>query len=421
MRISTATFYNTGMSSMQRQTEQLLQVQQQIASGRRVMGPSDDPVAAARVLDVSQAQSINEQYGVNAGAAADSLALQESVLGSINDLLQSAHDVVINAGDAVLNQSDRASMGADLRGRYQALLALANSTDGSGQYLFSGYQGGTRPFSEASPGVVSYNGDQGQRLMQISPSRQIAINDPGVDVFQRAKTGNGYFSTQALASNSGAAVMDAGQLLDPAKWNAAGNNKDFTVKFSLAIGVTSYDIIDNVTGMSLLSGLAPGKVPYPRLYTAGDSINLSQSGPPAFDYGARLTLSGPPANGDSFDVKASTHQDVFKTLDELANLLEGPSKGAVLSNGLVRLQNDLENAMENVIAARVSTGVRQGELESVKTAVADRDLQYSQTLSRLQDLDYAKATSDLMQQQVNLQAAQKSFAKVAGLSLFDYL
>jgi len=57
----------------------------------------------------------------------------------------------------------------------------------------------------------------------------------------------------------------------------------------------------------------------------------------------------------------------------------------------------------------------------VKSAGDDRALQYSQTLSRLQDLDYAKAASELTQQNVNLEAAQKSFAKVAGLSLFNYL
>lgn len=421
MRISTASFYDAGISSMQRQTERLLQVQQQVSSGRRILTPSDDPVAAARVLDVSQSQSMNQQFGVNAGAAGDILALQESVLGSITDVLQSVRDTVITAGGGVLNQSDRASLAADLRGKYQSLLGLANSTDGNGQYLFSGYQGGTRPFTESTAGVVDYNGDQGQRLMQISPTRQIAVNDAGFDVFQRIKTGNGNFVTQAAATNGGSAVIDAGVMIEPGKWNSAGNNRDFTIKFAGSGALTSYDIIDNVSGKSLLTGLAPGVAPYPRTYTAGSSIDLSQSGPPAFDYGAKVGIAGIPANGDSFSIKASASQSVFKTIDDLANLLEIPTSRATLSNGLARQLVNLDNALDSVSVARVSTGVRLTELETVKSVGDNRDLQYAQTLSRLQDLDYAKATSDLMQQQVNLQAAQKSFAKVAGLSLFDYL
>lgn len=421
MRISTSALYDSGISAMQQQTERLMQVQQQIASGRRILTPADDPVVAARVLEVSQSQSLNQQYGANSATAGDSLALEESVLGSISSLLQDVRDVVIGAGNPTLNKSDRASLANELRGRYQQLLGLANSTDGGGQYLFSGYQGGIRPFTESAPGVVAYAGDQGQRLIQVSASRQIAVSDAGIDVFQRIPNGNGSFAAQAAATNGGAGVIDAGTLIDPVKWNAAGNSKDYTVKFSVSGGATTYDIIDNVAGLSLLTGLAPGAAPYPRVYADGSNIDLSQAGPPAFDYGARVSISGAPADGDSFTIKASTNRDVFKTIDGLVQLLQTSSGGTALTNGLLAAHRNLDNAMENVLAVRTSAGARLKDLDSVKSAGDDQALQYSQTLSRLQDLDYAKAASELMQQQVNLEAAQKSFLRVAGLSLFNYL
>ncbi len=421
MRISTNTIYDSGVATMQQQTERLLQTQQQIASGRRILNPADDPVAAARVLELTQSQRINQQYGINNGAASDSLTLEESVLGSITLLLQEVRDVTVNAGNPVLTQSDRIGLANDLRGRYQELLGLANTIDGGGQYLFSGYQGGTRPFSESSAGTVVYNGDQGQRLIQVNASRQIAISDAGADVFQRILTGNGTFSTQAGGGNLGNAVIDVGAVLDPVKWNAAANSKDYTLKFSVSNGVTTYDIIDNVSGNSLLTAAAPGAAPYPRTYVSGSDINFMQAGPPAFDFGARVKVTDVPADGDSFTVKASTNQDVFKTINDLVNLLQNSSGAAVLTNGLVAGQRNLDNAMENIRTVRASTGARMRELDSVKNATDDRALQYSQTLSRLQDLDYAKTLSDLTQQQVNLEAAQKSFVRVAGLSLFNYL
>jgi flagellar hook-associated protein 3 FlgL len=421
MRISTSTIYASGLATMQQQTERLLQTQQQIASGRRMLSPADDPVAAAQVIEVSQSQSINRQYAANIGSAGDNLGLEESVLGRVTGLLQNVRDVSVNAGNPVLSRSDRNSLANDLLGSYQELLGLANSVDGNGQHLFSGYQGGTRPFSESAPGVVAYSGDQGQRLVQINASRQLAVSDAGVDVFQRILTGNGSFTTQAASGNSGSGVIETGAMIDAQKWNAAANNKDYTIRFAVSGAVTTYDIIDNVAGKSLLTGLAPAAAPYPRTYTAGSNIDFNQAGPPAFDYGARVNISGAPANGDSFTVKASASQDVFKTISDLATLLQSSPGGAALTNGLIAAQGNLDRAMDNILTVRASTGARLKELESLKSAGEDRALQYSQTLSRLQDVDYAKAASELTQQQVNLEAAQKSFAKVAGLSLFNYL
>ena len=421
MRISTSTAYELGVATMQQQTARLLQTQQQISSGRRIQSPADDPVGAAQTLDITQSQAVNQQYVANSAAAGDSLTLEESTLGNILQLLQNVRDVTVNAGDPTLNNSDRSILANQLRSDYQQLLGLANSTDGNGQYLFSGYQGGTRPFSESAPGTVVYSGDQGQRLVQVGPARQIAVSDAGADVFQRIRTGNGTFATQAAAANAGSALIDNGTAVDPAKWNDPANSKDYTIRFSVSGGVTSYDIVDNQSGNSLLTGAAPGAAPYPRAYAGGGKIDFSQAGPPAFDFGAQVSIAGTPGDGDSFSVKASTCQDVFKTIADLANLLQNSPSGAALTNGLGAGQLNLDNAMNNILTVRSSAGARLKELDSVNNVGADRELQYSEMLSRLQDVDYAKAASDLTQQQLNLEAAQKSFAKVAGLSLFSYL
>lgn len=518
MRISTNTIYESGVASMQDQTGRLLQTQQQISSGRRLLTPADDPVAAARVLEISQSQSINQQYAVNVGTAGDSIGLAESVLGSVTGLLQNVRDVVVNAGNPILTQGDRASLANALRGNYQDLLGMANSTDGSGQYLFSGYQGGIRPFSESTQGVVGYNGDQGQRLIQLSASRQMAVSDAGTDIFQRILTGNGSFTTRAGAGNTGLGVIDTGTVLNPTAWNAATNGRDFSIKFaasasiaaaagntaggasgaagivnktqwdagsrnysvvftsataynvidnatsaavvtgaaytsgttinfkgvdvvitngagpvtpqagdtftvspSLVPGLT-YDIVDNSNGKSALTGLAAGSPPYARNFVSTGSIALkSQGSEPAFDFGVTTTINGTPNAGDTFSIKASRYQDVFKTINDLANLLQSSATSAALTNGLAEQQRNLDRAMQTVSTVRASAGARLRELDSVKGGGEDRALQYSQTLSRLQDVDYAKAAADLSQQQVNLEAAQKSFARVAGLSLFNYL
>ena len=307
MRISSSTIYDASVNAMQQQSAKLLQAQQQIATGRRILTPADDPIGAAQALQVTQSQTMNAQYSTNAGSASDSLTLEESVLGNITSLLQDVRDIAVTAGNGAFSSTERAILATDLSGRYQQMLGLANTVDGNGQYLFSGYKGGVRPFTERVPGTmgtVDYNGDQGQRLIQISPSEQLAVSDAGGDVFQHI-----------------------------------------------------------------------------------------------------------PAAGGGY-------QDVFKTIDDLVKLLQ---KTPFDQAGLAPSQTNIDNALDNVSAVRASAGSRLKQLEAVQNAGEDRALQYSQTLSRLQDADYAKAAAELMQQQVSLQAAQQSYVKVAGLSLFNYL
>ncbi len=423
MRISTGTIFELGVASMQQQTERLLQTQQQVASGRRMLSAADDPVGAARAMDLTQAQAVNRQYQNNSALAADRLALEESTLASIARLVQDVRVIVIQAGNPVLNAADRSSLATEVRDLYQQLLGLANSNDGTGQYLFAGYQSGTRPFSESAPGSVVYHGDQGQPLIQVGPSRQIAAGDSGAEVFQRIRTGNGVFSVTAQPGNTGGAVTDAGLVLDPSRWRGADNNMDFSIRFAVNAGVTSYDIVDNLSDppQSLLTGLPPAASPYPRSYASGSAIDFSQAGPPAFDFGAQVGISGTPSDGDSFSVRASANQDLFKTLDDLAGLLQAPGSDAVRSNGLVASLHNLDNASENLLGIRVSTGARLRELDLARSTGEDRALQFSASLSRLQDLDYAQAASDLARLQLTLEAAQKSFVQVAGLSLFKFL
>jgi flagellar hook-associated protein 3 FlgL len=82
---------------------------------------------------------------------------------------------------------------------------------------------------------------------------------------------------------------------------------------------------------------------------------------------------------------------------------------------------DLTAALDNVSKVRASLGTRLQELETLDYAGDDRKLQYAQVLSELQDLDYTEALTRLSQQEFVLEAAQQSFAKTSGLSLFDYI
>ncbi|HZP86096.1 MAG TPA: flagellar hook-associated protein FlgL [Burkholderiales bacterium] len=434
IRMSTTSLFEQGVYNLQRGQNEVFRTQDQIATGRRVRTPADDPVAAARGLEVEQAQAISAQYSRNGDSAQSALSATELALSRATSLLQDVRTTAVNAGNGALSSKELNSIASELRDRYQELLGIANSTDGNGLYLFSGYKGTTQPFAETAPGAVQYFGDQGARRVQIGPTRQIPVSEAGSSVFQTIKNGNGTFVSAAASGNTGTGIVNPGTVTDPVAWNATGNPRDFTVVFhvdnSVSPSVTTYDIVDNQSGLSLTTGAAPTSGPFLRTYQSGATISLKRQSPPdtnptAFDYGADITVQGAPASGDRFTVKASTNEDVFTTLNNLIATLEtaqsGPTGNTRLANGINTALSNLDRGLDNLLSVRAAVGARLRETDDAQSSQADQVNQYDKTLSNLRDLDYAKAISDLAHQQLTYEAAQKSFAKVQALTLFDYI
>jgi len=393
--------YDSGVSAIQRQSAALLHTQQQLSSGRRMLTPADDPVAAARALDLTQSSAITAQYGVNQNNARDTLSLVEGQLTAAGELIQLVRERAVQAGNTVLSDGDRRGIAAELRGQYEQLMGLANSTDGSGQYLFSGYQGDTKPFSGNVATSVIYAGDDGQRLLQVSASRQMAVSDSGNDVFMRIRNGNGTFAARANAVNGGSGVIDAGFVYD----NSLLSGDTYEIRFT---SQTTYDIFDVSTATNVSTGNA---------FTAGTAISF---------LGMTVTISGSPASGDAFSLTPSANQSLFQTLGNLITALETPLSGSApaktrLANGIGAALTDLDQAQENILRVRTTIGSRQLEIDALSSTSEDLAVQYAATLSRLQDVDYAAAISKLTQEQSYLEAAQQSFLRVAGLSLFNYV
>ncbi|OGT04036.1 MAG: flagellar hook-associated protein 3 [Gallionellales bacterium RBG_16_57_15] len=323
MRISSNTIFDSNVAALNQQQARLLQTQQQIASGRRILAASDDPVAATRILDITQSDAINTQYAINRREARHTLSLAESTLQSVTSLIHDVRTATVNAGNGSLNNSDRKTIASDFTGRLQELIGLANSTDGAGNYLFAGFQSRTLPFAGTAAGV-GYFGDDGQRLVQVSASRQIDSTNSGADVFMRVKNGNGTFIAQAASTNTGSGIVSSGSVSNPALLTgdsytlafagptaqAAGANtgngvistptvvapasvtgNDYSIAFSVVLGVTTYDVTNTTTGLPV-SGMTA------QPYVSGQAI--------IFD-GLQFNIKDtplPPANGDTFTVSS---------------------------------------------------------------------------------------------------------------------
>ena len=142
MRISTQQIFGNGVSSMQKLSAQQQMTQQQIASGKRVLNPADDPAAATRILQMTDEIARIEQFKKNVDSVDNRLKQEDATLGSITDVLTRVRELAIQSGDGALSAEDRKFIAAELRQRLEQMAGLMNTRDATGEYFFAGHLGG---------------------------------------------------------------------------------------------------------------------------------------------------------------------------------------------------------------------------------------------------------------------------------------
>ncbi len=307
MRISSSYLYQQNVTQMNNLMSNLAKTQQQASSGNRVLTASDDPAAAAQMLEIGKMKTANTQFASNRQNAKSTLSLVDGSLSSASNLLASVKTLAIQAGNGALDDDQRNGLAMRLRGDISQLQSLANSTDGTGKYLFAGYQASTQPFvQDPSTGVISYQGDQGQQTIEVTQDHQMATGIPGQTVF---------------------------------------------------------------------------------------------------------------GSGDS---------DVFKNLTALANQLSTsmakyPGGNTQFTADLLKSSGQIDTALTRVTTLQTMVGSNMNELDTLDSAGSTMDVTYQQMLANAGQVDIIQSISQLSQQQLALQAAQKSFVQISNLSLFSYM
>ncbi|MCP1315120.1 MULTISPECIES: flagellar hook-associated protein FlgL [unclassified Halomonas] len=407
MRISSVTMFEKSTASMNRQQSDFLRVSQQIASGRRVVNPSDDPQAAARAVGVDQSMAINEQYTNSRVSARNSLAQTESVLNSVSDAVTRAKTLLIQASSDTLSDADRQSISSELKGVYETLIGQANATDGNGRYLFGGYKDDAPPFFKNDSGKVEYRGDASAREQQVDASRRMPVAENGRSIFQSVASNASYIA-KANPDNTGNVTFAGLSVKDSSDANFGAS---FTVRFE-----------ENTAGEGFVYRVEGPEGELTNGAYTGDGQQIAFGG-------VSLTLTGTPEVGDEISVaragSAEQPADLFKTLEAVIGVLENPAETdaekAALRNTLNTSMRELDNALDNVLTVRASAGARLNELDVIDAVGSNRMMNYAQTLSDLVDLDYAEAISEYSLRQVGLQASQRTFVEMKSMSLFNYM
>lgn len=397
MRISTAGAYRQSLDMMLQLQASLERTQRQVSTGRQRLSPADDPLAAARALNIRESVSRLEQFDRNATIAKTRLSYEESALQGVGNILQRVRELSLQANNAGQSDESRHLIAVEMREHVDALVQLANQNDGNGRYLFAGNLDGTEPVVSNGSGFA-YNGDDGRRLVRIGENRHIADGTPGSDVFFRIREGNGTFAVEAAQTNGGTGIALPGSVVDPAQYD----RDDYTVRF---LDPATFEVVDSGGAVVATGGFQPG-----------DSIAFR---------GIEVGIDGQPAGGDEFAVRASRNRDVFSIVRDLADSVDAEiaddASRAAMTNEINAGLLGIDQALGRVLDVRTEVGSRLSAVEDQENSNSAFVLGLKETLAGIEDLDYAEALSRLSMQITMLQAAQQSFVQTRNLTLFNYL
>jgi len=549
MRISTAWGQQTSLTSMLDQQARLNRTQQQLASGLKNLAPSDDPVVAKKVLDLTQGIDRTEQYVRNIGTADARNSLEETVLDGVQDLYYRAQEITITARNAPLSVDDKQSLKQEIDLIIDNLVGLSNTRGPNSEFIFSGDLSKQQAVSyNAVTESYGYEGGLNQRKIAIDITNQVADGELADNVFfgidsvsdavittedgirsvfdtlksmslalsgeyevpQATITGDtflkygvdysagtknfnlevdatpatvpatttGPISVTIAAANytNIADLVDAvnagigGELTLNGKVEAYADGNNIQFKSLTPGAASTISIADNTAGVLTDFGFpvagdsgtsidiggsmtskdairldyANNPEKFQLVGTGGetidielnvdfaneqavvDAINLQIAGavPPYDDImGASLAENGvslelhsiSAGNSSSIQIKSVEGRflrDIGFEEGQTARLFESTSADVL---------DDLDAALNKLISAKSDTGGRMKILENQTSQHEDFILNMQTVLSDIQDLDYAEAISRFETQLLSLKAAQQSFSKVQGLSLFNYL
>ena len=411
-RISTQQIFGRGVDQMMSLTNKVNDTQQQIASGKRILTPADDPIASTRVMQLDHEIALTEQYEVNSTYITARLELEEGILANVEQSISRIRELTVASGNAALTKDDRQAIALEIRQRAEELLTNMNSKDSTGEYIFAGFNTQQQPFERNAGGGFDYKGDQGQRFLQVASTTKVASSDSGQAVFMDINAVNNTFTAFASENNKAnpPAVISQGMTVDQEKLDELFPD-DAIIEFNNELDVdppaTNFTVRRRSDG-HVIDGLSN------MLLSENVSFEIS---------GMQVSINGRPEAGDSFVVQTSNKQGALTTFEKLAYGLENiaDNQPGRLNNLISDTLNNLDFTSANISETRSQIGARLNTIESTENLHAELKLVAQEVRSKLSDVDYAEAISQLQMQSFVLEASQQSYVKVSGLSLFDFI
>lgn len=428
MPISTKTFNEQAIRGISRLTEQANAFQEQIATGKKDLRPSNDPVAAARLSSVKEIEADLRRFTDNVGAAKVRLGLADTVLESVQNILIRVNELAIQGANSTNSQLDRQAIRAEVDQLRDSMIGLANTMDDRGQALFGGYVMRETPFAKSQTGAVSYAGDTGQTTVLASDGLMLTTAINGAEAFMRVPTAEGPISVFDMFAGLSAALDTAdtaatalsvpdGRVRIDVSTARAPQLHEITISGPLGSARISAELIAGspdalvaaINGVSQTTGLVA------EAEANGSGVFVTAQG--------GGTISFRDYQIESISVAASPlRAGMTITPVDALNAPMGASRFlADADQAIGSAIGQLRSGIEHIGLQRAKVGAYYNAADIQSESLARKELLVAETRSGIEDADIAEVISKLQSLLVNRDAAQQVFAKLSQQSLFDYL
>ncbi|MEH6578097.1 MAG: flagellar hook-associated protein FlgL [Amphritea sp.] len=408
MRISTAQVFNKNAESMNSASSKLFKLQEQLATGKKILQPSDDPLASAQILKLTKEVEKTDQYQSNIDISRRRLSLQETTLNQINTSTLRVKELAIQANSGAMSDNDRVLIANELQVIEQELLGLMNTKDVQGEYLFSGFKGFDVAYSyNGVTDSYEYNGDEGQRYIQVGPDNKVTATDSGFDIFEKVP------GVLSLAATAGTEFSE--RIITNHESFQKFTNTLGPAAIAFDTGASTYSVTDK-NGDPVYSG-NPAVALTGIAYQQGDAIDFE---------GVRLKIDNP-ANGSVVLDTEIQRENVLNMVHQLTASLRSidtvgnPEGNNKLNEAVGRALLLMDGIQNKNIETRATIGGRMNMLDHQQDVNESFLLLTKEALSSFADLDYNEAISEFTLQKTALDAAYGSFAQIQNLSLFNYI
>ncbi|MDK9774273.1 flagellar hook-associated protein FlgL [Vibrio sp. B181a] len=393
-RISSFHNYQSVQNDLRRQENKVHHNQEQLASGKQLTKPSDDPLATHYIQSIGQQEEQLRQYLDAIVLVRNRLENQEVVVANAEQFVDESKRISMEMINGAFSPEDRAAKKRELEEIANNFMALANSQDESGNYVFAGTKPKSQPFFRDYDGSVVYTGDDYQRKMKIASNIELAINYPGNKVFSEIPNPFGDFEPQYDLQEGSELLL--GQATDESK-------SDSNYK------VTFVDMSNGKFGYQLEKD---GSIVQVDDYSPIDGIQYE---------GVNIQLKGQVSAGDSITLEPRQTFSVFDAFKETMQWSESSVSDASATAKLHQMTEEFQAAFVHMNKVRTDVGAKLSTLDIQEQNHEDFNLSLAKAKSNFEDLDYSKAVIEFSENSRALQASQQAFGKTKDLTLFNYI
>lgn len=401
MRITTNMVYNRNISSLNNANERLSTAYEQLQSGDKFKTSGEDPSGMSQKMALTKEIDLFKQYGVNGSLLENSLGHEETVLTALNAAMTSAQTLIQKANDSAVGFDDRKAIASELEGLQKQMFDLMNSKNSQGEFIFGGNQSKTQPFVKDASGNYLFQGDTGQRNIQVSPTVQIAANDSGFNLFEIVPTRR---TSSAGSANIQVGVADQGNFdsFYRNNYDPALASNQYTVTTAAGTPDT-YEVRDG-GGTLLQSGD----------YVAGNKIPFN---------GLELTLDLPAGGAaQNFVLDPPQNNNILDGMSDFITALRDPNiTPDTFQVKVADATSHMKNARLNVDQGLGEIGGRMNSLEQVLGSNEGLSTLNQQARAKVSEADLYEVIAALSKEDAALSASQLSFSKISKLTLFDYI